>query len=233
LTKKGYFLYTLTVFKIQKLDFLISFYIACIAISELMSGKTFPLLNIGFIHLSASVAILVVPLVYLINDTITEVYGKPKAQSVVRSGLLMIVFFLLFSVLATALPASGMFASSEKAYELIFGISIRISLASLIAFTIGEFADVLIFFKIRQALGKSKLWFRTNASNFLSEFLDTVLFMSLAFYAFDKPFSVNFPFLVGLIFPYWLLKCFLSVIETPLVYIAVHWLKFGAKEKAA
>jgi hypothetical protein len=218
------------VFKIQKLDFLISFYIACIAISELMSGKTFPLLNLGPIHLTASVAILVVPLVYLINDVITEVYGKPKAQSVVRSGLVMIVFFLLFSVLAISLPAAGMFVHSEKAYEEIFGISIRISLASLIAFAIGEFADVLIFYKIRQRLGKSKLWFRTNASNFLSEFLDTALFMTLAFYVLDKPFGVNFSFLVGLILPYWLLKCFLSIIETPLVYAGVKWLKHGVKE---
>jgi len=220
------------VFKIQKLDFLISFYIACIAISELMSGKTFPLLNIGFIHLSASVAIIVVPLVYLINDTITEVYGKPKAQSVVRSGLLMIVFLLLFSILATALPASGMFVGSEKAYELIFGISIRISAASLIAFAIGEFADVLVFYRIRQRLGKSKLWLRTNASNFLSEFLDTVIFFTLAFYALNQPFAVNFSFLAGLVIPYWLLKCFLSIIETPLVYVAVNWLRLGGKEKS-
>jgi len=220
------------VFKIQKLDFLISFYIACIAISELMSGKTFPLLNIGFIHLSASVAIIVVPLVYLINDTITEVYGKPKAQSVVRSGLLMIVFLLLFSILATALPASGMFVGSEKAYELIFGISIRISVASLIAFAIGEFADVLVFYRIRQRLGKSKLWLRTNASNFLSEFLDTVIFFTLAFYALNQPFAVNFSFLAGLVIPYWLLKCFLSIIETPLVYVAVNWLRLGGKEKS-
>ena len=219
-------------FKIQKLDFLISFYIACIAISELMSGKTFPLLNIGFIHLSASVAIIVVPLVYLINDTITEVYGKPKAQSVVRSGLLMIVFLLLFSILATALPASGMFVGSEKAYELIFGISIRISVASLIAFAIGEFADVLVFYRIRQRLGKSKLWLRTNASNFLSEFLDTVIFFTLAFYALNQPFAVNFSFLAGLVIPYWLLKCFLSIIETPLVYVAVNWLRLGGKEKS-
>jgi len=199
--------------------------------SELMGGKTFPIFSIGSFTLNASVAIFLVPLVYLINDTITEVYGKPKAQSVVRSGLLMIVFLLLFSVLATALPASGLFAYANKAYGEIFSISIRISAASLIAFAIGEFSDVLVFYRIRQRLGKNKLWLRTNASNFLSEFLDTVIFFTLAFYSLSQPFGVNFSFLVGLIFPYWLLKCFLSIIETPLVYIVVHWLRLGGKEK--
>jgi hypothetical protein len=218
------------VFKIQKLDLLISFYIACIAVSELMGGKTFPLLRVGSFHLSASVAIFVVPLVYGINDIITEVFGKPRAQSVVRSGLLIIVFLLLYAVLATSLPASGLFASSNKAYGEIFGVSIRISLASLIAFAIGEFSDVLIFYRIRQRLGKRNLWFRTNASNFLSQFLDTVIFMSLAFYAVNLPFAANFSFLLGLIVPYWLLKCFMSVIETPLVYVGVKLLKKGAKE---
>lgn len=214
-------------FKIQKLDFLISFYIACIAVSELMGGKTFPLLTLGAFSLSASVAIFVVPLVYSINDTITEVYGKPRAQSVVRSGLAVIVFLLLFAVLATSLPATGMFAHSEKAYEEIFGVSIRISAASLIAFAIGEFSDVFIFYKIRQRLGKNALWFRTNASNFLSQFLDTTIFITLAFYALDKPFAANLPFLLGIILPYWLLKCLMSIIETPLVYIGVRWLRQG------
>jgi uncharacterized integral membrane protein (TIGR00697 family) len=91
---------------------------------------------------------------------------------------------------------------------------------------------VFIFFRIRQKLGKNKLWLRTNASNFLSQFLDTAIFITLAFYALDKPFMANFPFLVGIILPYWLLKCFMSVIETPLVYVGVRWLKKGAKETA-
>ena len=219
-------------FKIQKLDFLIAFYITCIMISELLGGKTFPLLTIGTFNLSASVAIFVIPLVYGINDIITEVFGKPRAQSMVRSGLFMVFFLFLFVILATALPATARFMPMEKAYEQIFGISIRISVASLIAFAIGEFSDVFIFFRIRQKLGKNKLWLRTNASNFLSQFLDTAIFITLAFYALDKPLMANFPFLVGIILPYWLLKCFMSVIETPLVYVGVKWLKKGAKETA-
>jgi queuosine precursor transporter len=215
------------VFKIQKLDFLISFYIACIIISELMGSKTFPLLKIGSFNLNAGVGIFLIPFVYSINDVITEVFGKEKAQSIVRSGLVMIFFLLIFSLLAVYLPATTRFMPLEKSYEEIFKFSARISAASLIAFAVGEFSDVLIFYKLRQRLGKKALWFRTNASNFLSEFLDTTLFMSLAFYALDKPFNSNFMFLAGLILPYWLLKCFMSIIETPLVYLGVKWLKGG------
>lgn len=215
--------------KIQKLDFLISFYVACIIISELMGSKTFPLLTLGAFKLSASVAILLLPLVFSINDIIAEVYGKPRAQSVVRSGLVMVFFLFLFAILATSLPATARFMPLEKAYRDIFGFSIRISAASLIAFTIAEFSDVFVFIKIRQKLGKNALWLRTNASNFVSQFLDTTIFITLAFYALDKPFAANFSFLFGIILPYWLLKCFMSVIETPLVYAGVRWLR-RAKE---
>jgi len=190
-----------------------------------MGSKTFPLFNIGSIQLSSSVAIFVVPLIYGINDVIIEVYGKERARSIVRSGLLVILFLLLFSIFATRLPSTPRFASTEKAYETIFTVSARISAASLIAFTTAEFLDVFIFAKLRQKFGNKALWFRTNASNIISLFFDTSLFMILAFYSLNRPFGDNASFLVGLIIPYWILKCLMSVLETPLVYLGVKWLK--------
>lgn len=217
-------------FKIQKLDFLISLYICCIAISELMGAKTFPLFHAGKFFLNASVGIFVVPLIYSINDIIAEVFGKEKAQSMVRSGLFMILFLLLFSIFATHLPPSKRFMPSERAYEMIFSVSARIAAASLTAFAVAEFLDVFVFIKLRQKFGKKALWLRTNIANFISEFFDTTLFITLAFYAFDKPFGSNVPFLISLIIPYWLLKCFMSVLETPLVYLGVTWLKRAEKK---
>ena len=213
---------------IQKLDLLIAFYIACIAVAELMGAKTFPLVSFGSVNLSASVAIFVIPLVFSINDIIVEVYGKQRAQSIVRSSLLIILFFLLFSLFATKLPPTARFAAFEESYDLIFSASARIAAASLTAFALAEFMDIFVFAKLREKFGKRALWFRTNASNFISQFLDTTVFITLAFYALGEPLSKNAIFLVGLILPYWLLKCFMSVIETPLVYLGVGWLK---KEK--
>lgn len=216
-------------FQIEKFDFLVSFYIVCIAISELMGGKTFPLINLFGYQLNASVAILVIPLVYAINDVITEVHGKQRARSVVRSGLFIILFILIFSLIATKLPPSTRFKDSEAAYESIFEVSARISASSLTAFALGEFLDVLIFAKLRQSFGKRKLWLRTNVANFLSQFIDTAVFMSLAFWAIGKPIGGNIAFLTSLILPYWLLKCFMSLIETPLVYAGVLWLRKDTK----
>lgn len=211
-------------FKIHKFDLLVSIYIFCIAVAELMGAKTFPIINSGAIKLNASVAIFVIPLLFSINDIITEVYGKERARSVIRSGLIVIFLILVFSVFSTYLPPSSRFAASEKAYDDIFGKSARIAAASLTAFGIADFLDVFIFSKIREKFGGKALWFRNNASNFVSQFVDTTLFMFLAFYAFQKPLGDNVAFLLSLIVPYWLLKCFMSVVETPFVYLGVKWL---------
>lgn len=213
--------------KMQKLDLLISLYIFCIAVSELMGLKTFPLFRLGTFQLNASVGIFVVPVIYSINDVITEVYGKERARSIVRSGLVVVALFLLTSLLFTSLPPSNRFTATEPAYDAIFRTSARIAFASLTAFAAAEFLDVFIFVKVRERFGKKALWLRNNLSNFISEFFDTMLFMTLAFYAFDRSIDANVAFLTSLILPYWLLKCALSVIETPFVYLGVSWLKKG------
>lgn len=209
------------------MDLLVSLYIFCILVAELMGGKTFPLTKIGSFQLNASVAIFVFPIIFTINDMITEVFGKERTRSLIRSGLMMIFLVIVAGLFFTNLPPSARFTGTEAAYDQIFTISTRIAAASLTAFAVAELIDVLVFVKIRQRLGKKALWFRNNVSNFVAQFFDTTLFMTLAFYNFALPFENNWAYLLSLILPYWLLKCFVSVIETPFVYWGVAWLKKG------
>lgn len=211
--------------KIHKFDFLVAIYICSIAISELMGSKTTPLFTIGSLNLTASVALLTVPLIFSINDMVVEVYGRARARSIVYCGLIVVAVLLFMSLLATSLPSSPRFALDEAAYDTIFGKSARIAAASLIAFAFAELLDIWVFSKIREKMGASALWLRNNVSNFSAQFMDTIIFISLAFYAFEESFGANFTFLIGLIIPYWLLKCAMSIIETPFVYVGVKWLK--------
>lgn len=211
-------------FGMRRMDLLIAIYIFCIGAAELMGAKTFPLLEWPF-KLNASVAIFTVPLIFSINDIITEVYGKERARSVVRAGLFVIVLTILYAWLTTSLPPSTRFAPSEAAYDTIFTFSIRMSIASLAAFAISQFFDVYLFSRIREKMSSFGLWFRNNASNILAQFVDTVVFIVLAFYSLDRSFGDNFAFLWSIILPYWMLKNFMSALITPIVYTGVKWLK--------
>lgn len=211
------------------MDLLVAFYIACLVLAEVSGVKTFPLVNILGYQLNASVAIFLIPILFTINDVVIEVYGKERARSIVRSGLLTIFFIMMFSLFATWLTPSPRSEAIESAYDTIFFKSARISAASLTAFAFAEILDIQIFSKIRERMGKSKLWLRNNISNFIAQFVDTSVFMILAFYSLSSGVSENAIFLISLIIPYWLLKCFMSIIETPFVYLGIKWLKSSEK----
>ena len=217
---------------IRKFDLIIALYIFGVLTAELMGGKTFSILTVGSLHLSASVAVFVMPLLFTVTDVVVEVHGRKRARSMALSGLVCAALLVLFAFLATHLQPSQRFAPSEPAYDKIFGSSARIAAASLTAFAASELLDVLIFAKLREAMHKRALWFRNNLSNFVSQLADSTVFLVLAFYSFQHSFGGNFSFLLGLILPYWAIRCALSVVETPLAYLGVAWLKKPDADKA-
>jgi len=72
---------------------------------------------------------------------------------------------------------------------------------------------------------KRALWFRNNASNFISQFVDSLVFLTVAFYALNHSLGSNISFIISLLLPYWLLKCLMSALATPLVYAGVKYLR--------
>lgn len=198
-----------------KLDLLLAIYITAIVTAELMGAKTFPLF-----FFNASVAIFTLPITFIINDVVIEVEGKARALNFMKSSFLILIFLALFNILAISLPPSTRFTVFEPAYQTIFAKSLRLTLASLVAFFLAERLDIYIFSKLRARLKSKGLWLRSNASNIVSLFFDTSIFMFLAFFEGD-----NAIFVWSLILPYWGLKCLFSMMETPLTYLVVNWLK--------
>jgi hypothetical protein len=209
--------------KINKMDFLVALYITCLALAEIMSMKTIPLFKVFNYQLNVSVGIFVFPILFAINDVITEVKGKERAKQLVFSSLIMVAIIMAYSIFVTWLPESARFNDGE-AYNLIFSRAARISFASLVAFLVSGLLDVAIFHRIKVKTKGKMLWLRSNASNFISQLVDTFIFISIAFYSFQYGINSNLSFIFSIVIPYWLLKCFMSVVETPLTYWGVKWL---------
>ena len=217
---------------IRKFDLVVALYIFGVMTSELMGAKTFKLTDFSWAHLNASVAIFVLPLLFTMVDVVVEVYGRARARSMVYSGLIVVALLIGYAALTTALPPSHRYAPTDSAYRTIFHASIRISAASLAAFAVSELMDVAIFARLRDALRGRALWLRNNLTNFVAQFFDSAVFLSLAFWATTEGFGSNVSFLWSLLLPYWLIRCGLSIIETPLVYAGVWWLRGSRNPKA-
>jgi uncharacterized integral membrane protein (TIGR00697 family) len=69
------------------------------------------------------------------------------------------------------------------------------------------------------------MWLRNNASNFVGQLIDSTVFVVIAFYAFNLDAGANAAFLAGIILPYWLVRCLMSIAGTPLAYASVAFLR--------
>jgi len=215
---------------VLKSDILVGLYVFCIITAELMGSKTFPLFKIFNFNLTGSIGMFLMPWIFSINDIFTESFGLKHTKNLAKISLLVVSLLILLAAFAVVLPPSSRYAATNEAYKTIFSQSIRISIASLIAMAISNFGDIVFFWRLKQKMSKYGLWFRNNLSNILATLLDTVVFMTLAFYDPSHTFSNNFHFLIGLITPYWLLKVSMSVISTPFVYQGIKWLKNDDKK---
>lgn len=190
-------------------------------LTSLFAANTLGLKIMPFIFGShLSVGVFSFPVVFLMTDVIGETYGKRVAKLFVLAGFISTALFILYSFLSLAMPWSSDGEWARQGYNQIFGISTRIAVASLTAFIIAEYQDVIAFFFFRDKLGTKNFWLRSNLSNLWSQLLDTVIFMTIAF-AGIYPTRV----LISIIITWWLYKVVMGLLYTPLSYIGLRLLR--------
>jgi len=112
-------------------------------------------------NVSVSVAIFMVPITFLITDIVAEVYGKKFSQRFVYIGVAVLVIMMLFVLLSVALPAHERYSYNAE-YVTIFGSSLRIMVASILAFFLSQIHDVWAFEFLKKKTGGRFLWLRNN-----------------------------------------------------------------------
>ncbi|MCL2037856.1 queuosine precursor transporter [Candidatus Saccharibacteria bacterium] len=212
--------------KINHLDLIIALYIFGVIVAALMGMKVMPLGEIGWLKFNVSVAIILMPLMFTLTDAVNEIYGRQRARQMIYLGVIVQVLLVLFIWAALAMPHAARFEFMNDAYSQVFGISVRFALASITAFTVSGLLDVYVFSKMKKLFKGKYLWLRNNVSNFISMLFDTAIFLTIAHYGvFTQGFENNVVWLIGVIIPYWIAKCIMSVISTPLVYAGVAFLR--------
>ena len=195
-------------------------------LTSLFAANTLGLKIIPFLFGShLSVAVFSFPIVFLMTDVIGEVYGRHLAKLFVRAGFIGTLLFIGYSFLSLWLPWAEDGLWAKEGYNLIFGISGRIALASLVAFIVAEYQDVFTFFFVRKKLGPRFFWLRSLLSNLWSQLLDSALFMTIAFAGVYETKT-----LISIVITWWLYKVLMGFLYTPLSYLGIHILKtYGSR----
>jgi len=167
--------------------------------------------------LAASATVFAYAVSFPITDTVSEVYGKKAANKIVIIGFMAVVIAVIFYQIALHSPGASFF-SDQEAFEKVFSLSGRILLGGLLAYLVSQFLDVWVFHKIKSITGEKFLWLRNNGSTAISQLVDTVIFITVAFAGVVS----NLP---ELILGQYVIKLVIAFIDTPIVYAAVKIIK--------
>jgi len=199
-----------------KIIIALTLYLASLFASNTLGLKLMPFL-FGT-HLS--VAVFFFPFVFLMTDVIGQVYGKSMAKNFVQAGFIAILLFLIYSLIALAAPWAKESLWAKESFNTVFGVSFRMSIASLLAYLIAEYQDVFSFFFFKKKLNNKVFWLQSNLSNLWSQLIDTLIFMFVAFLGI---YSVKTILLISL--PWWLYKVAMGLLYTPLSYLGIYLLQ--------
>lgn len=185
--------------------------IANILFTNMVSSKLVDIL--GF---DQTVANVFYAAIFLATDLLSEHHGRKYATRAVMMGLVGLVPIIAFAPFVTAFAPTSFSTEVSDALEVIFAWTPRIAIASLIAYVVAQNLDVLLYERLKSIRpGDNWLWFRNNGSTMVSQFVDQLIFVSLAF-AGVVPFSV----LIQIFIAGYVIKVIVAAVDTPFMYLA-------------
>jgi uncharacterized integral membrane protein (TIGR00697 family) len=201
----------------------ISVFVTTLIVSNIIAVKV-----IAIFGLILPAAVILFPVAYIIGDVLTEVYGYGRARQAIwiafGCNLLAVAAIWIAGILppASSWTVGALNGPEEatQAFRAILGFTPRLLLASFIAYLAGEFVNAFILAKMKILTQGQYLWTRTIGSTLIGQGIDSLLFISIAFYG-VLPSSV----LVSAILAQWLVKSIYEALATPLTYLVVNALK--------
>ncbi len=174
------------------------------------------LVNIEFFGLTATLGNIMYGTLFLATDSLSEKYGKRYAKKAVWLGFLTLISMVFIMQVAIQFHPHEI---DEYLPQLtaIFNLVPRIALGSLVAYLASQFFDVYFFHKIKTKYSSDiLLWLRNNGSTAVSQLIDSVIFVTIAFLG-RFPMQEWFEILLTTYF----IKVIVAALDTPFIY----WIK--------
>ena len=196
------------------LDIIIAFYAAMLLISNLAATKL-----VAFGPIITDGGAILFPLIYILNDILTEVYGYKQARRAIWIGFGVMILAVVCFTIVRYLPGAAEY-TAQSAYEAVLGFFPRIVLASLAAYLVGSFLNSYVLAKLKIRTQGKKLWLRLVGSTAVGELFDTVVFALIAFGG-----ILGFGDMMVFILVGWLFKTGVEIVLLPLTYRVIAYFK--------
>jgi uncharacterized integral membrane protein (TIGR00697 family) len=139
-----------------------------------------PLVGLG--PLAVEAGIFAFLLLVVTSSTVAELYGRATANRLVLIGFVPLFVSMILSVIVFLAPAAPeMDPTRRDAFQLIMGSTWRIWFGGFIAYGTSQILNVTIFSALKGREGGRLLWLRAGVASMLSQVVDTLLFVTIAF----------------------------------------------------
>lgn len=147
---------------------------ACLIVSNIIAGKTF-----DFFSFTLPCAVIIFPIIYIVNDVLAEVYGYAKARRIILLGFFMNLVAVICYNVTIWLPAPVFFENSQ-AFGIVLSSTLRLLVASFVAYLIGSIVNARLMVYLKK-WDEEKLFFRCIVSTLFGEGLDAIIFITIGF----------------------------------------------------
>lgn len=189
-------------------------YCVLLIANNTIAGKTFDV--VGF---SWSSAFITFPIVYILNDVFSEVYGFKVARKVVFLGFVLNLAAVCVYQISLIVPGSIYFTGQE-AFETVFSTTPRALAASFGGYLVGSTLNAWIMQKMHDRDGEAHLMARCIISTFFGELSDACVF-NFGLFLGVLPVTA----IVGTIVTFGLAKVAYETVMYPITKRVIAWVK--------
>lgn len=219
---------------------LATFFVANAILSEFIGVKIFNveatlgmpkfdinLLGVPNLSFNMSAGVLTWPLIFIMTDIINEYFGVRQVRFLSVLTAILISFAFVVVGLAMKLSPSdfwiaqtvnGKALDMNNAFAGIFGQGMWIIVGSIVAFLVGQMADVVLFHKIKRVTGERALWLRATGSTVVSQFIDSFVVIFIAFYL-NPQYHWSWQMVAAIGLVNYTYKFLVAIIMTPVLYV--------------
>jgi len=153
--------------------YLAGIFFACMIASNILATRT---LEIGFIALPCS--ILTFPILFIVNDILSEIYGYKLTRDVIYLGFIINVVAVGLYQVAMLFPSSS---PNAPAFAALLSTTPRLFVAGLVSYMLGNLLNSRVLVKLKERY-HNLLFVRVVGSTIIGETVDSVIFISISFY---------------------------------------------------
>lgn len=177
------------------------------------------------------------PIVFITSDLINDYFGKKGVKFISYTTAVLIAYTFFVIYLATQLVPADFWleVNGSKsgfdinfAFQRIFSQGLGIITGSISAFLFSQLIDALIFENIKKKTGNKRIWLRATGSTLVSQLIDSILVIGIAFYLFG---NWSLSQWMNVSFNNYLYKFIVAILFTPLLYLAHYFIERYLKEE--